>query len=202
MSTGRPTTAAPTPVQPAARQAGTSKGERRRAEIAEAAAAILREEGPAGVSHRTVARRVGCSVSLTTYYFENLDELLGEAGRINIGLWASRAEAVAEAIEREPVPAGRDAVTAWILRACLPAGDEFLGHYLQLIAAAGAAPVTRSYRTGRDRLNGAVARVLRRVGSPCPPELVIAVVDGAAVSALSEGRDVRETAAALLQHVL
>lgn len=202
MSTTRPTITEATTPSRASRQGGTDKGERRRAEIIDAAAAILREEGPVGVSHRTVARRVGCSVSLTTYYFQNLDELLGEAGRVNIGLWASRAEAVAEAVEAEPVPTGQEAVTGWILRACLPAGEELLGHYLQLVAAAGATPVTRSYRTGRDRLNGAVARVLRRVGSDCPPELVIAVVDGAAVSALSEGRDVRETAAALLERVL
>lgn len=185
-----------------ARQGVSDKGGRRRAEIAEAAAAILREEGPAGVSHRTVARRVGCSLSLTTYYYESLDEMLAEAGRINIGLWASRAEAVAEAAESEPPPTGPDAVTALVLRACLPAGDELLGHYLQLIAAARAIPVTRADRTGRDRLNGALVRVLRQVRSECPPELVIAVVDGAAVSALSEGRDVRDTAAQLLRHVL
>jgi AcrR family transcriptional regulator len=185
-----------------ARPSTTGRGGRRRTEIAEAAAAILREEGPAGVSHRTVARRVGCSLSLTTYYFENLDELLGEAGRINIGLWASRAEAVAEAVEGEPPPTDRDEITALILRACLPEGDALLGHYLQLIASAGAAPVTSAYRTGRDRLNGAVARVLRQLEIECPPELVIAVVDGAAVTALSEGRDVRRTAERLLQHVL
>ncbi|TRW42967.1 TetR/AcrR family transcriptional regulator [Georgenia yuyongxinii] len=186
---------------PEARRA-TDRGGRRRTEIAEVAAAILREEGPAGVSHRTVARRVGCSLSLTTYYFESLDELLAEAGRINIGLWASRAEAVAEAAETEPAPTERDAITALVLRACLPEGSELLGHYLQLIAAGGAAPVSTSYRTGRDRLNGAVARVLRRVECTRPPELVIAVVDGAAVSALSEGRDVREDAGRLLGHIL
>lgn len=186
----------------AARPGAAGRGGGRRAEIVEVAAAILREDGPAGVSHRSVARRVGCSVSLTTYYFENLDELLGEAGRVNIGLWASRAEAVAEAVEAEPVPTDEDAVVALILRACLPEGDELLGHYLQLIAAGGAAPVTSAYRTGRDRLNGAVARVLRRLRCEAPPELVIAVVDGAAVTALSEGRDVRRTAERLLRHVL
>jgi DNA-binding transcriptional regulator YbjK len=188
--------------RPAARPGAKGRGGQRRAEIVEVAAAILREDGPVGVSHRTVARRVGCSLSLTTYYFENLDELLGEAGRVNIGLWASRAEAVAEAVEADAVPTDRGAVIALILRACLPEGDELLGHYLQLIAAGGAAPVTSAYRTGRDRLNGAVARVLRRLQIEQPPELVIAVVDGAAVTALSEGRDVRATAERLLQHVL
>lgn len=67
-------------------------------------------------------------------------------------------------------------------------------HYLQLIAAGAVPGIARAYRTGRSRLNGALGRVLRRIGSPQDPELIMAVVDGAAVSALSEGRDVRVTA--------
>ena len=62
----------------------TSKGQRRRQEIVEGAAQILLEHGPQGVSHRAVAQRVGCSLSATTYYFSGLDELLSEAGRVNI----------------------------------------------------------------------------------------------------------------------
>lgn len=91
---------------------------------------------------------------------------------------------------------------ALILRATLPSDEEMLGHYLQLVAAGQSAPVRTSYRTGRDRLNAAVTRVLRQVGVAHSAELVIAVVDGACVSALSEGRDVRATAAARLRELL
>ncbi|MGB7979906.1 MAG: TetR family transcriptional regulator [Candidatus Nanopelagicales bacterium] len=179
----------------------TAKGQRRRQEIIEAAAAILREHGPQSVSHRSVAAEVGCSLSAMTYYFTGLDDLLTEAGRVNIARWASRAELAAETAESRPAPDTTAGVVEVILSATLPADEELLGHYLQLVAAGASPPVRRAYRTGRDRLNAAVNRVLRRVGFPWPAELVIAVVDGACVSALSEGRDVRTTARAAVDQL-
>ncbi len=180
----------------------TSKGQRRRQEIVEGAAAILREQGPAGVSHRAVAQRVGCSLSATTYYFSGLDDLLGEAGRVNISRWASRAERVAESVESQTPPGDPEGVIDVILAATLPSDEEMLGHYLQLVAAGASEPVRRAYRTGRDRLNLAVNRVLDRLHVEHPAELVIAVVDGASVSALSEGLDVRLTARQRLRYLL
>ncbi|MFN8184207.1 MAG: TetR/AcrR family transcriptional regulator [Candidatus Nanopelagicales bacterium] len=180
----------------------TTKGQRRRQEIVEGAAAILREQGPQGVSHRAVAQRVGCSLSATTYYFSGLDDLLSEAGRVNIARWASRAERVAESTESNPVPTGETGVIDTILAATLPTDEEMLGHYLQLVAAGESPPVRRAYRTGRDRLNAAVTRVLQTLGVPWSADLIIAVVDGACVSALSEGRDVRQTARHRLRALL
>ena len=180
----------------------TTKGQRRRQEIVEGAAAILREQGPQGVSHRAVAQRVGCSLSATTYYFSGLDDLLREAGRVNIARWASRAEQVAESTESNPVPTGETGVIDTILAATLPTDEEMLGHYLQLVAAGESPPVRRAYRTGRDRLNAAVTRVLQTLGVPWSADLIIAVVDGACVSALSEGRDVRQTARHRLRALL
>lgn len=179
----------------------SARGATRRREIVDAAAALLREEGPVSVSHRSVARRAGCSLSSTTYYFEGLDDLLAEAGRQNISRWAARAERVAEEVEALEPPGPDDAVEV-ILAACLPSDEGLLGHYLQLVAAGASEPVSRSYRTGRSRLNAAIGRVLDHLGSRCTAQLVIAVIDGAAVSALSEGRDVRDTARDLLRQIL
>ena len=165
----------------------TGKGQRRRLEIVEGAAELLLAQGPSAVTHRAVAQRVGCSLSATTYYFSGLDELLEEAGRVNIGRWASRAERA----ESEPAPRTTREATALVLEATLPNDEELLGHYLQLVAAGGSPPVRRAYRTGRGRLNAAIERVLARIDSPWTPEMIIAVVDGACVSALSEGRDPR-----------
>jgi hypothetical protein len=69
---------------------------------------------------------------------------------------------------------------------------------MQLLAAASADPIAISYHAGRRRLDHALGRVLSRTGCRLPPELVIAVVDGAAVTAISEKRDVRQTARELL----
>lgn len=180
----------------------TNKGQRRRQEIVDGAAAILREQGPRGVSHRAVAQRVGCSLSATTYYFSGLDDLLSEAGQVNIARWANRAELVAEAAESDPAPTSEKGVIDSILAATLPTDEEMLGHYLQLVAAGESPPVRRAYRIGRDRLNAAVTRVLDRLGVPWSADLIIAVVDGACVSALSEGRDVRQTARQRLRTLL
>lgn len=182
--------------------ATTSRGLGRRQEIIEAAAEIIREAGPGAVSHRSVARRAGCSLSATTYYFDGLDDLLYQAGLVNIAMWASRAEKVAdlvESLEHLPDLHGRVEI---LLQATLPAEGPYLGHYVQLISAGSVVAVGQAYRDGRQRLNAAVARVLNRLGSDVRPEMVIAIVDGAAVSALSEGRDVRATAADLLGSVV
>jgi AcrR family transcriptional regulator len=180
----------------------TDRGERRRRELIEAAAEMLREGGPFRVSMRGVVKRTGASLSAATYYFSSADELLEEAGRVNIGLWAARAEKVAEEAESNPVPEGLETAVDLILRATLPADSPLLGHYSQLIAAGSSEPVARAYNTGRGRLNLAVGRVLKVLGLPQSAELVIGVVDGAAVTALSEGRDVRETARRLLLELL
>ncbi|MGM0386245.1 MAG: TetR/AcrR family transcriptional regulator [Actinomycetota bacterium] len=175
-----------------------SKGRERRRAIIEAAAEIIRDEGPSAVTHRAVAARAECSLSATTYYFSGLDELLAEAGKVNIKRWAELAEAVADEAERDGLPTTLAEAVEEILRACLPRDTSLENHYMQLLAAASAEPIAASSHAGRKRLDHALGRVLRRIGCRTPPELVIAVVDGAAVTAISENRDVRGTAHDLL----
>lgn len=182
--------------------ATTEKGQRRRQELIEAAAELMRENGPLGVSMRSVANRVGCSLSAMTYYFENSDELLNEIGRLNISRWAGRAEQVADEAEAAATHGCLDDAMDWLLRATLPTGVPLFGHYQQLVAAGSSAPVAKAYSEGRGRLNLAVGRLLRVLEIDCSAELVIGIVDGAAVSALSEGREVQETARLLLGEFL
>ena len=141
-------------------------------------------------------------MSATTYYFDGLEDLLHQAGLVNIGMWASRAEQVADRVEAfKGVPSLSQRVR-FILQATLPAHGSYFGHYLQLISASQASPVKQAYRQGRQRLNVALRRVLRQLDSPLEPEMVIAVVDGAAVTALSEGWNVKSTAAGLLTDLI
>ena len=193
---------ASTPAVYRAESRVTPRGEDRRQAIIDAAAAIIRESGPSAISHRSVAKRAGCSLSATTYYFDGLEDLLHQAGLVNIGMWASRAEQVADRVEAfKGVPSLSQRVR-FILQATLPAHGSYFGHYLQLISASQASPVKQAYRQGRQRLNVALRRVLRQLDSPLEPEMVIAVVDGAAVTALSEGWNVKSTAAGLLTDLI
>ena len=180
----------------------TPRGEDRRQAIIDAAAAIIRESGPSAISHRSVAKRAGCSLSATTYYFDGLEDLLHQAGLVNIGMWASRAEQVADRVEAFKGVPNLSQRVRFILQATLPAHGSYFGHYLQLISASQASPVKQAYRQGRQRLNVALRRVLRQLDSPLEPEMVIAVVDGAAVTALSEGWNVKSTAAGLLTDLI
>ncbi|GAA0917425.1 TetR/AcrR family transcriptional regulator [Nonomuraea longicatena] len=53
-----------------------ARGQKRRAEIIEATLAVVQRDGAAGVTHRTVAKEAGIPVSLSTYYFDTIDDLL------------------------------------------------------------------------------------------------------------------------------
>jgi len=159
-----------------------ARGEQRRADLVEAAAALVLEGGPAGVSHRAVAARAGASLSATTYYFADLDELLAAAGAALAAAWVAHARATVEG--------GGAPAAELLVRAVLPAGDaqHVRGHYAHLVGAGAVPALARAYAAGRADLDAAVAGL----GLPWPPAVLVALVDGAAVAALSEGRPVGE----------
>lgn len=168
-----------------------------------AAAALLREQGPKAVTYRKVAKWAGAASSSVGYYFDSVTQLLHEAGRYNIQLWAERAEKAAVAAESLSSDECRARVVDLLIQACLP--DESVAltaHYTQLIAAADSDVVTEAYQKGRVLLDAAVGRILAHSGIDMPPRMVGTIVDGAAVAAISEGYDVREFASNLLRDTI
>ena len=168
-----------------------------------AAAALLREQGPKAVTYRKVAKWAGAASSSVGYYFESVTQLLHEAGRYNIQLWSERAEKAAATAEGLTSEECRSRVVELLIRACLP-DDSVVpsAHYAQLIAAAESPVVTEAYQKGRVLLDAAVGRILAHARIDMPPRMVGIIVDGAAVAAISEGYDVREFAAGLLEDAL
>lgn len=168
-----------------------------------AAAALLREQGPKAVTYRKVAQWAGAASSSVGYYFESTNQLLYEAGRYNIQLWAERAENSATTAESMDQADCRKHLVNLLISASLP--DDSVNpaaHYMQLLAASESEDVTEAYRNGRVQLDQAVGHILKHAGVDMPSHIVGVVVDGAAVTAVSEGRDVRELAAELLKDVL
>ena len=160
-----------------------------------AAAALLRERGPEAVTYRKVAEWAGAASSSVGYYFDSVTELLYEAGCYNIELWIARAEKVAQAADAFSPEECRERVVDLLLEACLPDDTVSMpAHYAQLIASAEAPVVTEAYRKGREALD--------RAGVNLTPTVVVALVDGGAVKAISEGYDVREIARMLLETAL
>lgn len=187
-------------VKKTAQEPKSVKAQITRASLIVAAAAIMQEDGPSAVTYRNVAKRANTAASSTGYYFDSISDLLYEAGDYNMRSWARRAESVADAAEEMDVQDCRDRVVDLFLSACMPAeAGTAAPHYMQLLAASESAAVTKAYRAGRARLDSAVERIIDRVGlRDVTPRFVIALVDGAAVSAVSEGESAHERAHELL----
>lgn len=186
-----------------AQKHSTIKAQMTRASLIVAAAAILRAEGPACVTYRRVAQEAGASSSSVGYHFESIDELLRESAEFNIRLWAQRAEKAADEAESMSADDAQKHSIDLLLKACLP--EELVvpvAHYNQLMTASESSVVTQAYRMGRNRLDTALSRILNAVGLDLSPHVIVALIDGAAVAAISQGYPIRETAHSLLTDVL
>lgn len=186
---------------------GTAKGVRRRAELARAAADLVREDGPAALSHRAVAARAGLSLSATTYYYAGLDDLAAAAGATLVDDWVAHADAVLAGVRSGRAaggPPSDDDPAEVVVRAVLPPGDDAAvrAHYEQLLAAGRVPALAAALGGGRARLDAVLAALLAELRLPVPAAVALAVVDGAVVAAVSEGRPVRGTARDLLLAVL
>ena len=165
-----------------------------------AAAALLSERGPEAVTYRKVAEWAGAASSSVGYYFDSVTDLLYEAGCYNIELWIARAENVAQTADAMDEAECRERVVSLLMDACLPDDTVTMSaHYAQLIASAEAPAVTEAYRKGREALDAAVDRILVRASVNLTPAVVVALVDGGAVKAISEGYEVRDIVRSLLE---
>jgi TetR/AcrR family transcriptional regulator, regulator of biofilm formation and stress response len=178
----------------------TAKGGRRREQVVRAAVDLVREEGPGALSHRAVAQRAGVPLAATTYYVGGLDDLAAAAGAGLVDAWVAHAEQVLARSAGATDPAGV------VVEALLPPGDDaaVAAHYELLLAARQVPALAAALRVGRDRLDAVLAALLAAVvpqaGWSAP--MVLAVLDGAVVAALSEGRPVRPAARVLLAGLL
>ncbi|TCP54176.1 TetR family transcriptional regulator [Tamaricihabitans halophyticus] len=175
--------------------ASTPKGERRRNELIDAAAALLAEGGFDAVRHRAVSERAGLPLASTTYYFDSLDELITAAverhGRNELDAGARRLDELA-ARHR-----GVDTVVELMLEQLLgpePADsaadlDGVLLRYERLVGT-GRRPYLRSLSVAMsDEMDALLLEICERSGMPVSLhrlKQLIALVDGAVVNALVE----------------
>lgn len=176
--------------RPARTQPRQERSQRRRDAIVRAAAELATENGFAAVSHRGVAERAGVPLGSTTYYFSCLDDLLGEAAAASLESWVAHgAEVIANA---GPGPYDPGPAAELVVRALLPGTDyaTVLCYYEQILGSARHPAVAEVLRSGRSRLEGMIAEALDTTGfaGRFSAGLALGVVDGAVLSALSEGR--------------
>ncbi|SDS84749.1 hypothetical protein SAMN04489860_2522 [Paraoerskovia marina] len=187
-----------------------ARGRRRHDAIVRAAADIMLSEGAAAVTHRHVAAVADVPLAATTYYFSGITDLLAAAGALIVDGWGAHVEEQVEVARAAETAGGLDGPEADLRRAeiltdaILPAGDRnaVRGFYEHLVGAGRVPELAQAYADGRVVLDDALAELFTVLGLADRSHLLVAIVDGAAVSALAEGRDARELAVRLIQQVL
>ena len=181
-----------------------ARGATRRLALIEAAASLLLEQGLASLSHRAVAARAGLPLASTTYYFDSADDLCDQALRHLAEGWATRAGAVVDAL-----PATLDRAQASQAIVAIIGGDapseQMLLVYERYLDAGRHHRLRPVVATWNNRLKGLVHTVLVRTSLPADDDtaaLVLAVADGAAVTALAEGVPPRDAVVAALHRIL
>jgi DNA-binding transcriptional regulator YbjK len=184
---------------------GSSKGERRRDALLEAAADLLVEQGIGALTHRAVAARAGLPLAATTYYFASRDELTLLALQRAAARWVASSVALAEAL---PARLSR-ARAAEVVLSVVTAGagrDGLFVLYERYLEAAR----TGLLRPVIGELDDQVVALLREVlararlaGDEATARLVLATTDGLLLHALASGeQDPVRAAAAPLTRLL
>ncbi|MBD9698680.1 TetR family transcriptional regulator [Flavimobilis sp. GY10621] len=180
------------------------RGAARRDALVDAAVTLVLEEGPAALTHRALAARAGLPLASTTYHFASLDEILAAVGERLAERWQA---AVRDVLDDRAAIAAATTVELradLLVRALLPSGgdDVVRAHYAHLVGV-GRSRLGHEYAASRPVLDAEIGRLLEVLGvAGAGATLVLAVVDGGAVAALSEAREVRPTVAARLRELL
>lgn len=159
-----------------------------------AAAELLLEGGFDAVRHRSVATRAELPLASTTYYFESLEDLIARAVEFsgNAELEAMRRRVGEVTHRRRGAEATVDLVLDLLIGSDGP--DEgtrgrLIARYERTVASARHPELREVQLRLRGQLDELLADMLRRSDRIVRPEQLrrlIAVVDGAAVAALSE----------------
>ena len=165
------------------------RGAQRRHVLIDAAAEVLLEHGLAALSHRAVAARAGLPLASTTYYFSSADELREEALQHLAADWITRAADVVEALPARVDHAAAARAVVGIIGADAPPPRILLVYerYLEAGRHERLRPFVAAWNAQIKQL---VHDVLHRAALPASEEtagLVLAVADGAAITALAEG---------------
>lgn len=156
-------------------------------------------QGFAALSHRTVAQQAALPLAATTYYFATLDDLVAGAVQHLADTWLATArDTMAQLPEQLGYPEQTiEAVLSIAAPAPVDVGAVAPGALITLYDRYLEAARHPELRPAIERYNGAIdvllVGVLRRGGMTASLEdarLVLAVIDGALLRALAEGRPV------------
>jgi TetR/AcrR family transcriptional regulator, regulator of biofilm formation and stress response len=181
----------PPPALPRGRR--DARGERRRAELLDAAIDLIGEQGIDGVTHRAVAAAAGVPAASTSYYFRSKDDLIHEALRTlaerEIARLRERRTALGDAAA--DLDQTTEALALWIEEQITPAGRiAMLAQYqLQLEAARRpeAREILEAWKVGTDDLSETAMRSLGAPDVRTSGILLVCAIDGLRLRLLASG---------------
>jgi DNA-binding transcriptional regulator YbjK len=171
------------------------RGERRRAELLDAAIHLIGAHGIDGVTHRAVAAAAGVPAASTSYYFRSKDELIHEALRTlaerEIERLRARREALGDGVaDLEQTTA---ALAAWIEEQMGPEGRAAMLAQYQLQLEAARRPEAReileAWKNGTDELSETAMRSLGANDVRTAGILLVCAIDGLRLRLLASGHE-------------
>ncbi len=96
-----------------------SKGEKTREKILIAAIEVLALNGVKGTTHRAIASHAKLQLSLTTYYFKDIQELIHQAFKLNSDQILSRADSILETTFAEITKTSKKELRKTVVREAL-----------------------------------------------------------------------------------
>jgi TetR/AcrR family transcriptional regulator, regulator of biofilm formation and stress response len=170
------------------------RGERRRAELLEAAIHLIGAHGLDAVTHRAVAAEAGVPAASTSYYFRSKDELIDEALRT---LAAREIERLRErraalgAAGASDLEATTAALSTWIEDQLTPTGRVAMLAQYQLQLEAARRPEAReilaAWKEGTDDLAETAMRALGAADVETAAILLVCAIDGLRLRLLASG---------------
>ncbi len=169
------------------------RGERRLPVLRAAAADLLLDEGFDALTHRALSARSGVPLASTTHYFRTVDALAVAATEELAERWLAHARAVVDALpERRASAAATAQVLADLVLGPAPTAAGLATFYERYVQA-GRVPELRALVVAWNaELRSLVATALARCGRPATPSraaLLLAALDGLALTAVAEGAD-------------
>jgi DNA-binding transcriptional regulator YbjK len=180
------------PSPPRRRGRNDARGERRRAELLEAAIHLIGAGGMDAVTHRAVAAAAGVPSASTSYYFRSKDELIHEALRTLAERELERLKLRRDALGAGAADLGAttEALATWIEDQIANEAVALLAQYhLQLEAARHpeARAILEAWKEGTDDLAETAMRSLGARDVRTAGILLVCAIDGLRLRLLASG---------------
>jgi TetR/AcrR family transcriptional regulator, regulator of biofilm formation and stress response len=184
--------AVPSPAEPHVRGRRDPRGERRRAELLDAAIRLIGAQGLDAVTHRAVATAAGVPPATPSYYFRSKDDLIDEALRLVADREIERLREFREALGDAPgddVGSWVEGIAAWLEEQLEGDGRiALLAQYHLQLEGARRPELTGVLRSWAAATHGLAEEALSRLGAPDPSRgaiLLVCAIDGLRLEAVS-----------------